>query len=401
MRYMSQIKDYLSRCGELISNNSYSIPKDKIKEFIGLLRDVEIAEESHFGPLDYFLANRHTYYHGKSSFHMEGSRLYIADYYTGCDLSDPEFEKLRVNTDGNYYQLLFDYLINGYYSEKCLIFTIGKRGGSNSRAAQEIQQFRAKWNAGDEKESLRHLTAAKILSSANENYCGLTTQELTKKTGCVFAQDIDVYVTSERFTDKVCRFVNKDTVVPVDGKLRINTGKCMVSLKPHPFSYEEVENLRRVIVSVNMPSIILTGVYYETVLKEILIQYADLVGNFSEEIIAEVYSRVLKSILPDIEASIRAFKEADTLLEYTEGLDIYDVFAGCWASDFEHTAEPDQQTSSIEEADETDIAEEAEATELDETFLDDGQEAGTDGTGGTRNTEKKCSYGGTSSERLF
>ncbi|MBE0427842.1 MAG: hypothetical protein IBX72_14510 [Nitrospirae bacterium] len=364
---MSKIKEFLSQC-ESTGSGSYSVPKEKIVEFIGLLKDVEIAEESHFGPLDYFMADRHTYYHGKSSFHMDGNRLFIGDYYTGCDLSDPEFEKLRINTYGNYYDLLFDYLVNGRFSEKCLTFTVGKKG-TNSSVSQEIQQFRAKCNTGNEKEALKHLTTARIISTANESYCGLTAQDLAIKTVSLFVKDSDVYVTNEKFADKVCRFIDKDTVVPVGGKLRINTGKCLVLLNPHPLSYDEVESLRKVVAGVSIPSVMLIGVYYEPELKEILIQYADL-DNFTEEIIIEVYNRVFNSLMPDAKAGIRAFKEADALLDYKDGLDVYDIFAGCWMSDFEQLprVETEIPSSDYQENQEAEEVEEVnKVDEVDET----------------------------------
>jgi hypothetical protein len=317
--------DRLTIYGKPIGGNSFVIPEENIPAFLECLKDVTLTEQSHVAGLDYNLAYNHKYCHGRGSFCVKDNKVYIVcngkETYTGCNLSDGEFDKLRVNSysDGAF-DLLFDYLINGRYSERCLIFSVGGKVIVNTRTAEEIQQFRHNYFAGNNEEALKHLTKAKMLSYAetvgNNYWSSPTSNNLKKHELYMFPGGTNIYVLGEKHQNSYCTVIDGNTATVADGKQRIRLEKCKVSLRPHPLQYRKLKTLTGIISAVSVPFLMLEGVYFEAASRQILIHYTDMGNLFDVDLLANLYGGVIKGAFENAKADVKAFKTKDALLEY-------------------------------------------------------------------------------------
>lgn len=347
---LQKIREYIKTHGEKIDNNSYIIPEKNITEFLGLIKDITITEDSHFGLLSYRFASKYPYCYGKASFIIEDNRIYIRGnhelslVYTGCTISDPAFKNLRINDYGDHLQLLFDYLINGSYAKKCFIFDIG-RTCTNDSISKEIQQFRVNFNLNRKEEAEGHLLTAEMLSCANDALLSslhscITARKLLEAKGTTarFPEGSAVYILDKVRLNKTGKINNANQVILEGGKT-LSLNACDVSLKPYPLDYSTLKRIQNTICAVSIPYLMLNNVYY-TKKGNIVIRYKGMNGLEDPEIVKKVYSAVLKDVLPA--AEVHAFTNCKEIFEKIK--DAYDIFARIWTSDFEYLTQAKQNS---------------------------------------------------------
>ena len=366
---MPDIHNKLTMYGKPIGSDSFEIPEENIPAFLECLKDVILTEQSHVAGLDYNLAYSHGYCYGRGSFCVKDNRVFVIcngkETYTGCNLSDGEFDTLRINYCHNgSFEMLFDYLIDGRYSEKCLIFSVGEKTVVNTRTAEELQLFRHNYFAGNDREAIKHLTRAKTLSyveDIGDSCWGSPTSNNIEHNSSMFPTDANIYVLGEKHQNSYCTVIDRNTAIVAGGRQEVRLEKCKVSLRPHPFHYKKLKKLTSIIKAVFVPFLMLEGVYFEAGSGQILIHYTDMDNLFDVDLIANLYNGVIKGVFESTEAGIKAFKTKDAFLEYVHNEDVYALFSGCWLSDLQYTAKSEQQASrendTVDEEAEQDTAE--------------------------------------------
>ncbi len=330
---INTIRQFVETNCEKIGNGSFIVPPSFYDEFLLLLNNISISDSSHFGKIDYWIANKYPYGYKKASFAVKEGKVFIVCGniwdYTGCTLTDKTLKDIRINLCSGWLQVLFDYFINGSCSLKTLIYGIGQTA-NNIEIAKTIREYRINYYSNPIKAREAYKDLLFMLRGAENRvfYARLMPLAFLEKAN--FLSGFRVYVLSSKHFNKVGTVTEKGFIDMGNGKQITPSDLAFKSLKPHPFNYETLSKIQDAIQSVDLPSVIVESAFIaEGNLNTVWISCL-LKAPLTEDACKAVFESVLvdTGVVVEILSDLRPY--GDRITDIT---DAYDIFSGQWVSD--------------------------------------------------------------------
>lgn len=338
-----------------ISNGSYAINnEDDIREALSFIKNVNVADNSHFGSLSYWVADKNPYIYKNAGFCVEEHKVYVETpdgrIYTGLRLDDKNFDGMRINDYGDYFGLLFDFRINGAFSSKCYRFDVYITGVKNNEVSLDIQKYRELLHT-DPEAAESHLDKAHILmfetQGVRDDFCLVNDEHI------IFEGAEIYYCDKSAFNKKA---VVVDGVIDVGGKNKYYPRSIICSLSPHPFPFKVLQQIQGFIKNLPIPKPLIKGFYYyeqqEGEKKGVFVIVHS--SAFQPESLNSVVVKSFESAIPDITLNASLlFAVSDKGCSWLpdDVVDLYEILNGWWLSDHLYVPPIKEGEDDIGEAD--------------------------------------------------